>query len=393
LETQTVHNILPRLAALIVETGIRTEGKAKLEARSNYKKYAVTTEFPSLTAFLQACERGHTVCVELLILAGCDTMATDALGRTGLMLAASKGHTDVVQKLLELRVGGSIEIEVAESISFRDFDCTRPERSLKAGGHRKNESFRAFHYACLNGHVGCVDALLTHGCDITAIAGQRTKIIIMDGTSGLMMAVSKGHTDVVARLLQHPAAADLLEVVSGSSTYIRFGGTPFLRACDMANVELMQLLVSAGCDTTVMSPVMQHNGSPWGLSLSPTGFTGSHTGLHVVIMSAAHNRKLRELSGPLGTSPDLSWLLEADPMEALKLLLQQDGISEMVGVQDATGKTVIERAIDEGEMDCAALLIRAVCNRHKAGGCGATGQPLELEPEPSEPEPELEPQF
>ena len=46
----------------------------------------------------------------------------------------------------------------------------------------------------------------------------------------------------------------------------------------------------------------------------------------------------RDLSGPL---------LEADPTEALKLLLQQDGVSEMVGVQDATGKTVVERAIDE----------------------------------------------
>jgi hypothetical protein len=110
-------------------------------------------------------------------------------------------------------------------------------------------------------------------------------------------------------------------------------------------------------------------------------------------MSAAHNRKLRDLSGPLQTSLNRPWLLEADPTEALKLLLQQDGISEMVGVQDATGQTLIERAIDEGETDCATLLIRAVCNKHKASGCGATGQPLELELEPSAPEPELEPQF
>jgi hypothetical protein len=46
-----------------------------------------------------------------------------------------------------------------------------------------------------------------------------------------------------------------------------------------------------------------------------------------------------------------------------------------------------------GDTDCATLLIRAVCNRHKAGGCGAIGQPLELEPEPSAPEPAPEPQF
>ena len=48
-----------------------------------------------------------------------------------------------------------------------------------------------------------------------------------------MTAISKGHTDVVARLLQEPRAAELLEVVSNRSMYIWAGGTPFLRACDM----------------------------------------------------------------------------------------------------------------------------------------------------------------
>ena len=42
---------------------------------------------------------------------GCDTTATDALGRTGLMLAAAHGHVDMIQKLLDLWAGGSIELE------------------------------------------------------------------------------------------------------------------------------------------------------------------------------------------------------------------------------------------------------------------------------------------
>ena len=61
-----------------------------------------------------------------------------------------------------------------------------------------------------------------------------------------MTAISKGHTDVVARLLQEPRAAELLEVVSNRPMYIWAGGTPFLRACDMSNVGLLWLLASAG---------------------------------------------------------------------------------------------------------------------------------------------------
>jgi hypothetical protein len=62
-----------------------------------------------------------------------------------------------------------------------------------------------------------------------------------------MMATSKGHTELVTRLLKQPGAAELLEVVSDCSyLYIWAGGTPFLRACDMSNVGLLWLLASAG---------------------------------------------------------------------------------------------------------------------------------------------------
>jgi ankyrin repeat protein len=53
-------------------------------------------------------------------------------------------------------------------------------------------------------------------------------------------------------------------------------------------------------------------------------------------------------------------------------------------VQDAAGRTLLQCAIEQGETECVALLGRAGCNRHGAGGCGVTRQPLEpeLEPEP-----------
>ena len=134
---------------------------------------------------------------------------------------------------------------------------------------------------------------------ITAIAGQRTwdGIVGMRGTTCLIMAISNGHAEVAARLLQQPGAAALLEVVSDNLLYITSGGTPFLFACNMANVELLQLLVSAGCNTTVISPLVQS--------------VGSHTGLHAVIMNTGQNRELRSsVPAALSTAP---WLEDSDP--------------------------------------------------------------------------------
>jgi ankyrin repeat protein len=83
-----------------------------LEVRSNRKDDLRKTKFLDRTFFfLHECQRGHIVCMELLVLVGCDTTATDALGRTGLMLAAAHGHVDMIQKLLDLWAGGSIELE------------------------------------------------------------------------------------------------------------------------------------------------------------------------------------------------------------------------------------------------------------------------------------------
>ena len=58
------------------------------------------------TAFLISCGSGQLECVEALAAAGCDTSATDDAGLTGLMCAASAGHTKVVERLLALGLEG-----------------------------------------------------------------------------------------------------------------------------------------------------------------------------------------------------------------------------------------------------------------------------------------------
>jgi ankyrin repeat protein len=232
---------------------------------------------------------------------------------------------------------------------------------MQASGNRDDEGFRALHYAGLNGHVGFVDALLRSGCDITAIAGQRTwdGIVGMGGTTCLMMAISNGHTEVAARLLQQPGAAALLEVVSDNSLYITSSGTPFLLAC---NNHGQRGAVGAARQRGVQHDTDQSS--------------GSRTGLHAVIMNAGQYRELRSsVPAALSMAPRLE---DSDPAKVLAWLLQQDDIPQMLEVRDAAGRTPLQCAIEQGETECVALL----GNRQGAGGCGVTEQPLEPEPEP-----------
>ena len=59
------------------------------------------------TAFLTACGNGNADCVELLMRAGCDydSQCTQApfVGKKGQDIAKARGHTDVVERIMEVR--------------------------------------------------------------------------------------------------------------------------------------------------------------------------------------------------------------------------------------------------------------------------------------------------
>jgi ankyrin repeat protein len=146
--------------------------------------------------------------VEALVAAGCDTVATDVEGCTGLMRAANNGHTALVVKLIDLGV--------AEVGATSDSGST------------------AFLIACTNGSVDCVEALVAAGCDTTATNHN--------GCTGLMYAANQGQAAVVERLLQ----LGLADLEAADSD----GFTAFLFACTNLSVDCVDVLVAAGCDTS-----------------------------------------------------------------------------------------------------------------------------------------------
>mmetsp|Transcript_134434 Transcript_134434/g.245368 ORF Transcript_134434/g.245368 Transcript_134434/m.245368 type:complete len:881 (-) Transcript_134434:70-2712(-) len=89
-------------------------------------------------------------------------------GRTALHLAASSGHVESVQVLLQAKAA--------------------IEAKTDAG-------FTALHMACQRGHLDVVKNLQSWGCDLSAQTAQ--------GEHALHLAASKGHTAVLQFLLEH----------------------------------------------------------------------------------------------------------------------------------------------------------------------------------------------
>jgi ankyrin repeat protein len=106
------------------------------------------------SALVLACTRGQTECVKSLLEHGADVEATDAVGRTSLMLASFLGY----RLVLELLINGGANVNA--------------KLENGSGGDVKTAALRgrtAFHWACLAGHLECVKALILADCDIQMI--------------------------------------------------------------------------------------------------------------------------------------------------------------------------------------------------------------------------------
>jgi ankyrin repeat protein len=115
-----------------------------------------------------AASNDHLEVARLLLDGGADPSYTGSNGcpDTPLMQAARQGYLEVLRLLL----GRGAAIDAASN----------------------KEHATAFHYACLNNHAGCVEALVRAGCDV----GLKTK----NGVTGRKIAEKEGSKDTVRRL-------------------------------------------------------------------------------------------------------------------------------------------------------------------------------------------------
>ncbi len=239
---------------------------------------ANTSQAGGETVLMIASRTGRVEPVKILLQRGAKPDATNQDGQTALMWAAAEGHAQAVESL------------IAAGADFRV--------RLKSG-------FTAFLFAARNGRREVVSVLLKAGAGPNeAITNSRGGGRLPgDGTSALLLAVENGHFELAMDLVKagadpndersgvtplhalvrvrRPDRGDDLNGQpppdgSGSLTSLEFirrvvaagakvnarlergragagelsraGATPFLLACQTADLEMMQLLVELGAD-------------------------------------------------------------------------------------------------------------------------------------------------
>ncbi len=153
-----------------------TEAVKKL-LRQGASVYAVTTA-SGVTPLILAATAGHEQIVEVLLDAGAAVNTADKTGGTALLYASAKGHDGIVHTLLQR----GADVHVKSPKNYLDSTAL----TLAAG----------------NGHDAVLDLLLKAGVEIDWRSEQ-------DGLSALMLAAELGQGNSVSKLLSAGANPEL----------------------------------------------------------------------------------------------------------------------------------------------------------------------------------------
>jgi ankyrin repeat protein len=167
-----------------------------------------------VTALMLAASNGHIDVVEALIQAGANINLQDNGGRTALDLALKKNHTAIVDFLLK-RVAAADKESLIKAAASGNIE--RVKVLIAAGAdvdfQRVINGFTALIYAAQNGYTHIVEALLRAGANVNA----KNK----NGHTALMRAAEKDHPDTVAMLLQYGAQGAKELLSSGEVENVR----------------------------------------------------------------------------------------------------------------------------------------------------------------------------
>ncbi|KAL3310961.1 Ankyrin-2, partial [Cichlidogyrus casuarinus] len=199
------------------------------------------------TALHFAASEGHTEIVEYIIekFPSCDILARDRQGNSLIHVAASRGHQETALTLLKKGVplhtpnmfGGSLgaleggcTMEVFGEAQVRVFGVDRP--SLRPGGPAKYGSV-CLHAACEMGHVQMVRTLLARKANVNA----RNKA----GFTPLHVAVERIRPAVVELLLGNKAQVNTRTSKDGRSAL-------HIAACIGRGERSAEMLIKSGAD-------------------------------------------------------------------------------------------------------------------------------------------------
>lgn len=233
------------------------------------------------TALMTAARTGKVDAVQALVAHKATVNAKDRKGQTAVMWAAAEGHADVVRVLIEagadfrtplksgftpllfaVREGRRKVVQVLLQAGADVNEAMQPDRP---GGRAPRKGTSPLLMAVENGHFDLATALLDAGADPNDQRSGFTALHVItwvrkpnrgDGLDGQPPPIGSGNMtslQFVRELVSHGADvnARLKHGTSGRGQLSQTGATPFLMACDTADLPLMRVLVELGADPTI----------------------------------------------------------------------------------------------------------------------------------------------
>lgn len=191
-----------------------------------------------MTPLILAAYRGHNEIVKTLLAMGADASIGDNENSGPIHNAAVGGHNDVIGLLL----GHGVDINARDdngmtalsfSISFRNYETANFLLDNGASTQIANSSgLTALHYAAMRGQLDLISRLIALGADVNAQT--------IEGETPLHYTIWRNQLEAAELLLQSGARHDIKE---------NYGRTPLHHAArETGNAEMAKLLIDHGAD-------------------------------------------------------------------------------------------------------------------------------------------------
>jgi ankyrin repeat protein len=202
-----------------------------------------------MTPFIRAASAGQLEIVKLLTGKGANIHAITSRAQTALHCAAENGHNEMVAYLLDNGAQVSLQDLSGRTPLMLAARMGRPRVAVRLLDHMgaqgleassQYEGHTALHFAVSGGHAELVALLLNHGA--------RADTTSRFGTSALQTAVERGHVEIVKLLVDRlgPQALHQVDPRRGSLLHIALGALWM-----MSEEDMVMYLLSKGPWPTV----------------------------------------------------------------------------------------------------------------------------------------------
>lgn len=307
----------------------RTEVITKLKER--WSKDVDARAWDDSTALLMAASYGHVDVMQMLIEEGADIDAADNSGVTPLLVASQGGYVEAVQLLIEKKAGleeqnaeGQTALLLAAGLGYTAIVKKLIDERIDIDTFG-SKGVSAIYMAAQNGHYEIVDLLIQNNANVN-IASREI-------WPPLSMAAQNGHVKIIKRLADAKARLDRLN---------SDGDTPAIIAIKHNRTAVIETLAECKADLN----------EPDFFKSTPLQHAIKQNNITIVNMLLDHGVRLNHRDREGRTA--LHHAIKIQNSEMVKKLLEQQARFD---IKDQEGKSALHYAIEAKNIEIMELLL------------------------------------